>query len=210
MLIHSIIFIGVVTIVQIWIRSFRDWHQSVLTTLELFAATQIVCTFTWFLVGGLRPDFLALCRPDPSLSQPHFTFPSNPQIGFAYYGDEICTCSKGDLIRGKHAFPSGHAASIVAVCLFLAIYLGAKVKLYDNRSHLWKFVIVIVMMVLSIWISFSRIRDGRHHFRDVIVGIVIGKLLSICISFFTYGNTSRSHNCTAGISPQFLFLVWTR
>lgn len=54
----------VVTIAQIWVRSFRDWHQSVLAALTLFATCQLVCTCMWALIGGLRPSFLAICRPD--------------------------------------------------------------------------------------------------------------------------------------------------
>jgi len=148
-----------------------------MATLQLFAATQLVCTFMWWLVGGLRPNFFSVCKPDASLGSPIVIPGVDPTTG-VWYGDEICTCSKKDLYHSKHAFPSGHAASITATCIFLSIYLSAKLKLFDNRSHLWKFFIVIALMVIDLWISFSRIRDGQHNFEDVVVGMIIGAIVA--------------------------------
>eukprot|EP01113_Clastostelium_recurvatum_P036226 TRINITY_DN5139_c0_g1_i1.p1 TRINITY_DN5139_c0_g1~~TRINITY_DN5139_c0_g1_i1.p1 ORF type:complete len:302 (+),score=39.79 TRINITY_DN5139_c0_g1_i1:94-999(+) len=148
--------LAVVAFAQIWVRSMRDFHQSAMATLQLFVITQLICEFMWTLVGGLRPNFLAICKPSVPI----------PQVWtpVQYYDDSICTCSETELIRAKHAFPSGHAASITAVCVYLAIYVSAKLKVFDNRSHLWKFVVsILAFFVIDVWISFSRIRDGQHH-----------------------------------------------
>jgi len=181
--------ICVVAITQIWVRSLRDFHQSVLATFQLFASTQVVCGFVWFMVGGLRPNFLTTCNPDTSLGVSISTV-----SGYLYYGDEICTCSDTDLYNAKHSFPSGHAASITAMCIFLMIYLSAKLKLYDNRSHFWKFLVVIALFIINMGIAFSRIRDGRHHFRDVVVGIIIGAIIAPAVYRLNFCSLSGPDN----------------
>jgi len=171
--------LSVITIAQIWVRDIRDWHQSILASAQLFATTHLICNLTWFLVGGLRPNFIPICKP--SVPIPLINTP------IIYYDDDICTCSRTDLIRAKHAFPSGHSASTTALCVYLAIYLSCKLKVFDNRSHFWKFVVsILTFFVIDFWISFSRIRDGEHHFKDVIVGMIIGLITAPLIYRLNY------------------------
>lgn len=169
----------VVAIAQIWVRSWRDFHQSALATLQLFGITQLICTVLWCLVGGLRPSFLALCKPSVPI-------PTSP-YPVVWYTDSICTCSEFVLNHAKHSFPSGHATSITAMCVYLIIYLSAKLKIYDNRSHLWKFLVAVVpLLIIDLWISFSRIRDGQHFLKDVLIGMIIGIITGVLIYRLNY------------------------
>eukprot|EP01113_Clastostelium_recurvatum_P018572 TRINITY_DN218_c0_g1_i1.p1 TRINITY_DN218_c0_g1~~TRINITY_DN218_c0_g1_i1.p1 ORF type:complete len:359 (-),score=78.90 TRINITY_DN218_c0_g1_i1:77-1153(-) len=164
--------IAVCALAQIWVRDLRDFHQSALTVLQIFVTNQVVCMFMWLLFGGLRPTFLSVCDPTPGAA-PAYTIQ-----GTNWYSDDICRADHHDLVKAKHSLPSDHAAGAASAALFCIIYLGAKLKVFDNKSHYWKLFLLLPFPILGLWFSFSRLHDGKHHFRDIIIGLIIGVIIA--------------------------------
>lgn len=50
---------------QIRVRSFWDFNNAVFGLLYALIAAAVFQVFIKWLIGGLRPHFLAICQPDP-------------------------------------------------------------------------------------------------------------------------------------------------
>ena len=130
----------VLLISYIWVGHRRDQHHAFLGFLQAFALAFLTTQFLKWAVGGLRPNFLAVCKPNLALV-------TTPEIGTGYYTPrQICTGNFGhtfssdestiaDALRG---FPSGHAAFSTATFCFVAFYLSGKLKPFDKYGHVWK------------------------------------------------------------------------
>ncbi len=77
-----------------------------------------------------------------------------------------------------HSFPSGHSMGAVVAFGLLAYFL--LLALSDRRE---KVLVVVVAVLLTLAIGFSRIYLGAHYFSDVVGGYTVGGAwLSVCIS----------------------------
>ena len=59
----------VIVLVFTWFlfdRTWRDLHHAVLGALTGIVFSFFTCAFLWYTVGGLRPNFLEVCDPDPA------------------------------------------------------------------------------------------------------------------------------------------------
>jgi undecaprenyl-diphosphatase len=66
-------------------------------------------------------------------------------------------------------FPSGH--TVVAVTLYgLLAYL----LLPTISSRFWKWVVIVLAVLMMLFIGFSRIFTGGHYLTDVIAGYSVG------------------------------------
>jgi undecaprenyl-diphosphatase len=66
-------------------------------------------------------------------------------------------------------FPSGHA--VIAVTLYgLLAYL----LLPTISSRFWKWVVIVLAVLMMLFIGFSRIFTGGHYLTDVIAGYSVG------------------------------------
>jgi diacylglycerol diphosphate phosphatase/phosphatidate phosphatase len=151
---------------QLFIRNFHDFHHSFLGLAFSMLINLTFTGFLWIMIGGNRPDFLQSCKPDLSKIVPDKVY---------YYPSEICKDHFWDKLLFTPGFPSGHASNAFSAWMFIALYLNAKVRPFDNRSHMWKFVITwIGPLFMPIWISSSRLVDHTHTWLQVAVGISIG------------------------------------
>ena len=69
------------------------------------------------------------------------------------------------------------------------VYLSARMK--TSRSHLAKYWLQLVLVVMAIFSSTSRVLDHRHHTMDVVVGgatisVVIGVIAALEIEYPKY------------------------
>ena len=87
-----------------------------------------------------------------------------------------------------YSFPSGHTVISTIICCLI---------IYSYKEHLRnvyiKFVFMIIMVVLSLFVSFSRVYLAVHNLSDVVVGILVGLLIS-SISIFIFENFYKKHN----------------
>lgn len=88
---------------------------------------------------------------------------------------------KGQIYKGgKYGFVSSHAANVFAVVLFLYLYIG---KLFSIYWFFWAFLV-----------SYSRIYLGVHYPLDIIVGAVLGIIVSYIVFLLFYSYILKKNN----------------
>lgn len=153
-------------VAQLWVRSFLDFANGCLgLTYALVTGTlfQVVLKQT---IGGLRPHFLAVCKPD---------IPSrliNAGQGFQnilYTVDDVCTADKEDwgmIDFALQSFPSGHSNIAWAGFGYLAIYLFAHLGICNitrRRPSYWRMLLVVAPLLAATFISASVVLAYHHH-----------------------------------------------
>jgi diacylglycerol diphosphate phosphatase/phosphatidate phosphatase len=170
--------------------------RSLVAFLGLFLALGItleITTITKLVVGRLRPDFLARCKIDPSIS--------------AY---NVCRGSAHKIREGRKSFPSGHASMSFAGLGYAALFLAGQLGLFDGRSYAYQLPLVAALYVLAGLVSVTRIMDFRHHWQDVCTGAVLGTFVSwVCYRMYfpslwhprcSFPSTKRFEELTNGTS----------
>ena len=91
---------------------------------------------------------------------------------------DILHLIEGVELHSKYSFPSGHSATIFALCFCLAFF---------SEKALWKFV----LFCLAIMVAYSRIYLSQHFLIDVYTGSVIGVLSAlIIVNLFSGANVA--------------------
>ncbi|KAH7924588.1 PAP2-domain-containing protein [Leucogyrophana mollusca] len=155
------------------VRSFWDYHVSVLGLILGLVITGAITQFTKITVGRPRPDLLSRCMPIPGSEDPTYGLST----------DAICTqTNNAIMIDGWRSFPSGHSSLSFAGLGFLSFYLAGKLHLFDTRGHHFKAWLSITPLFGATLVAISRTMDYRHHWQDVIGGSILG----LVVSFFAY------------------------
>jgi len=157
-----------------------------------YALSILITSTLWYFVGGLRPHFLTICKPDQNIIS---TWREHP-----FYTTSVCS-ERSQFTRDTfHGFPSGHASTSFAGCVFLSTYLAAHLRLYRN-GNCFKLLLVILPLICAIWLATSRIVDHHHNPFQIFVGILIGifsALYAYRLTFldgFLFGYGKYAHVC---------------
>jgi diacylglycerol diphosphate phosphatase/phosphatidate phosphatase len=125
--------------------------------------------------GRPRPDFIERCNPNTT----HDPTP------FGLSNSTICQGDPALLKDGFRSWPSGHSSSAFAGLIYLALWIGGKLHVMDNRGEVWKTILVMIPALAATLVAVSRIMDARHHAFDVITGAALGTLCAF-ISYRQY------------------------
>ncbi|KAH7914956.1 PAP2-domain-containing protein [Hygrophoropsis aurantiaca] len=155
------------------VRSFWDYHVSVLGLILGLVITGAITQFSKITVGRPRPDLLSRCIPIPGSQDPTYGLST----------DAICTqTDTAIMIDGWRSFPSGHSSLSFAGLGFLSFYLAGKLHLFDTRGHHFKAWLSVTPLFGATLVAISRTMDSRHHWQDVIAGSILG----LVVSYFAY------------------------
>jgi diacylglycerol diphosphate phosphatase/phosphatidate phosphatase len=140
---------AVFLIVQIRARSFWDVNNATIGLLYALISAAVFQVFIKWLIGGLRPHFLAVCKP----VIPAGTFgvndngdergTSNVANGYRQimFDRSICTGDRKEINDSLESMPSGHTTAAFAGFVFLYLYLNAKLKVFSNyHPAMWKII----------------------------------------------------------------------
>ncbi|XP_033731845.1 phospholipid phosphatase 3-like [Pecten maximus] len=143
----------------------KNLYRTVGSYLFGGTGTILVVEMLKLFFGRLRPNFIAVCRPN-------FTAIDCTQ-GFIreFHCNETDEEVLADL---RKSFPSGHSASAAYGMLFLAVYLQFRLLLKWVR--LLRPLLQTLVIILGVFICASRLQDYRHHPGDVIGGAIVGSL----------------------------------
>lgn len=136
-----------------------------------------VVEFLKMSVGGLRPHFIDSCKPDFSTINCSQGFVTN------------YTCTNKDnmpIFRFMDifkSFPSGHAALSIYMSVFLCFYINKKIVPWP--TFLSTAMLQSVLLYWAGYCSVSRILDHRHHWWDVLVGLILGTVCA-CYSVIKF------------------------
>ncbi|KAI6222697.1 hypothetical protein M3Y95_00921100 [Aphelenchoides besseyi] len=146
------------------------FYSYLFTAVTLDVVALFICKF---LVGRLRPHFIAVCQPDVGFERCNTS---------TYITDYRCTNDNQKLIaNARMSFFSGHSSLIATSTTFLILYF--QTRLQGQLKARWIVaVLYTIMIVFTLWIGYSRILDYKHHPTDVIVGFLVGVSISIVVS----------------------------
>jgi diacylglycerol diphosphate phosphatase/phosphatidate phosphatase len=164
----------IIVIAMFGTRSWYDGHQGVLGLALAFSITIGITQIFKMTVGRLRPDFLSRCIVP--------TGTVDPAYGLLEISKVCQQTDKYILNDGSKSFPSGHSSSSFAGMTFLALFLAGKLRLFDRKGHSHKLYIVLMPFAVASLVAISRVDDYRHHWQDVLVGALLGML----VSYFVY------------------------
>lgn len=141
------------------------------------ALVLIVTTLSKGFTGRLAPYFFEVCQPLLSTNE---TACSAPEHFGHYIEDYSCsslTSSTHLLTVMRQSFPSAHASTTGYAMLFMAIYLQA--RLQTGWLKLWRTLLQISAIMISLLVSFERLIAYRHHWTDVFAGLLIGYAMAL-------------------------------
>ncbi|PIO68602.1 PAP2 family protein [Teladorsagia circumcincta] len=149
-------------------------HATVVQIVTYIGYSQIgfVCVFvltnlTKNCLGRLRPHFIDVCKPVNITCR-----------GNEYYENYVCSGNPVLVSEARKSFFSGHSAFSMYASTFAAVYLLARIPRHTfGRAALP--VIQTTVIAIGLLISFSRINDNKHHWSDVIVGILVGMFIAV-------------------------------
>lgn len=181
----SIIPIAVIVAMQVRIRSFWDVNNGVLGLLYSLISAAVFQVFCKWLIGGLRPHFLDVCKPDLS----RVTNQGLDRSGFTqiYYTRDICTGDPDEIDDSLESFPSGHTTAAFAGFVFLYLYLNAKLKVFSNyHPAMWKLIVIYAPILGAVLIGGALTIDEFHNWYDVVAGAIIGTVMAFSGYRMTY------------------------
>ncbi|XP_062411069.1 phospholipid phosphatase 1 isoform X2 [Sardina pilchardus] len=147
-------------------------YKAIGTFLFGAAMSQSLTDIAKYSIGRLRPHFLDVCKPDWSTI--------NCSAG-AYVEDFVCTGNARMVNEGRLSFYSGHSSFSMYCMLFLALYLQA--RLQADWARLLRPTLQFFLIAASVYTGLSRVSDYKHHWSDVLTGMLQGALMAILVVF---------------------------
>ncbi|XP_062290212.1 phospholipid phosphatase 1 isoform X2 [Scomber scombrus] len=148
-------------------------YKAVGTFLFGAAMSQSLTDIAKYSIGRLRPHFLDVCKPDWKFI--------NCSSG-AYNDEFTCTGDARMSNEGRLSFYSGHSSFSMYCMMFLALYLQA--RLQAEWARLLRPTIQFFLIAASVYTGLSRVSDYKHHWSDVLTGLLQGALMAILVVFF--------------------------
>ncbi|KAM4634305.1 phospholipid phosphatase 1 isoform 1-T2 [Polymixia lowei] len=148
-------------------------YKAIGTFLFGAAMSQSLTDIAKYSIGRLRPHFLDVCKPDWSNI--------NCTVG-GYIEEFACSGDKRLVNEGRLSFYSGHSSFSMYCMLFLALYLQA--RLQAEWARLLRPTIQFFLIAASVYTGLSRVSDYKHHWSDVLTGLLQGALMAILVVFF--------------------------
>ncbi|ROW15818.1 hypothetical protein VPNG_02496 [Cytospora leucostoma] len=190
-LLAALVPIFVILVMQIRIRSFWDVNNGVIGLLYALITAAVFQVFLKWLIGGLRPHFLAVCQPDVSLASnaagavgAGYNAAGFKQI---YYTREICTGDRDTIDDSLESFPSGHTTAAFAGFVYLYLYLNAKLKVFSNyHPAMWKLIAIYAPILGAVLIGGALTIDEFHNWYDILAGAIIGTVMAFSAYRMTY------------------------
>ncbi|XP_034835032.1 phospholipid phosphatase homolog 1.2 homolog [Maniola hyperantus] len=126
------------------------------------------------LVGSPRPHFFDTCRPKEAQTCEASEYISS------------YTCTKAHwLSQSDKSFPSGHTSLAFHMGIFIAYYLYQRAGHVNFRSIL---TLQAICMLSAMYCAVSRMTDHRHHWWDVLAGVVIAAPILVYTIFSSCKN----------------------
>ncbi|XP_028830502.1 phospholipid phosphatase 1 isoform X2 [Denticeps clupeoides] len=149
-------------------------YKAVGTFIFGAAMSQSLTDIAKYSIGRLRPHFLDVCKPD---------WKSINCSGGAYIENFTCLGEDKTLVNeGRLSFYSGHSSFSMYCMLFLALYVQA--RLQAEWARLLRPTIQFFLIAASVYTGLSRVSDYKHHWSDVLTGLLQGALMAVLVVFF--------------------------
>ncbi|NXT71024.1 PLPP2 phosphatase, partial [Chaetops frenatus] len=133
------------------------------------AISQSLTDLAKYMIGRLRPNFLAVCNPDWS------------KVNCSIYVqlENVCQGESRNITESRLSFYSGHSSFGMYCMMFLALYVQA--RLVGKWARLLRPTIQFFLIAFAIYVGYTRVSDYKHHWSDVLVGLLQGALIAVLI-----------------------------
>lgn len=176
--------IFVILCMQIRIRSFWDVNNGIIGLLYSLIGAAVFQVFVKWLIGGLRPHFLDVCRPDVS----RLTAGGDGFLNIMFHSD-ICTGDRNQINDSLESMPSGHSTAAWAGFLYLYFYLNGKLKVFSNyHPAMWKLIALYAPLLGATLITGALTIDEFHNWYDCLAGAIIGSVFAISAYRMVYAS----------------------
>ncbi|KAG3280916.1 phospholipid phosphatase 2, transcript variant X2 [Ictidomys tridecemlineatus] len=130
------------------------------------AVSQSLTDLAKYMIGRLRPNFLAVCDPDWS------------RVNCSVYVqlERVCRGSPANVTEARLSFYSGHSSFGMYCMLFLALYVQA--RLCGKWARLLRPTVQFFLVAFALYVGYTRVSDHKHHWSDVLVGLLQGALVA--------------------------------
>uniref|UniRef100_A0A1A7XIE4 Phospholipid phosphatase 2 n=2 Tax=Iconisemion striatum TaxID=60296 RepID=A0A1A7XIE4_9TELE len=130
----------------------------------LFGAcvSQSLTDLAKYTIGRPRPNFMAVCAP---------------KVCTGYMQAINCTGSLSNVTESRLSFYSGHSSFGMYCMLFLALYVQA--RLAAKWARLLRPTIQFFLVAFAVYVGYTRVSDYKHHWSDVLVGLLQGALVAV-------------------------------
>ncbi|KJZ71267.1 hypothetical protein HIM_09340 [Hirsutella minnesotensis 3608] len=190
----SMIPIFIILVMQIRVRSFWDVNNAVIGLLYSLIGAAVFQVFIKWLIGGLRPHFLDVCKPDLSLVAAAARGDSSTVGGYnfkgfrqIYFTREVCTGDRDQIDDSLESMPSGHTTAAFAGFVYLYLYLNAKLKVFSNyHPAMWKLIVLYAPLLGAVLIGGALTIDEFHNWYDIVAGAIIGSVMAFSAYRMTY------------------------
>ncbi|KAG7225885.1 hypothetical protein INR49_014313, partial [Caranx melampygus] len=134
------------------------------------AVSQSLTDLAKFTIGRPRPNFLAVCAP----------------ISCTGYMLHInCTGNPRNVTESRLSFYSGHSSFGMYCMLFLSFYIQARMQ--GKWTRLVRPTIQFFLVAFAVYVGYTRVSDNKHHWSDVLVGLLQGALIAVLTVSYTPG-----------------------
>ncbi|RYP05111.1 hypothetical protein DL764_004027 [Monosporascus ibericus] len=203
--------IAVILLAQVRIRSFWDVNNGIIGLVYSLLTSVCFVVMIKLFVGGLRPHFYDVCKPDRTLaSQAQRNTTGQTGVGYQdyMYTSEICTADHDQhLWNALQSFPSGHSSTIFAGMVFLYLYLNAKLKVFSNyHPSMWKLAVLYLPILFACLIAGLLTVDWSHHWYDIVAGAVIGIVFAFSAYRMVYASIWDYHTNHIPLNRNSAFL----
>ncbi|XP_005999540.1 phospholipid phosphatase 2 [Latimeria chalumnae] len=123
-----------------------------------------------YTIGRLRPNFLAVCKPDWSKIN---------CSGYVLLSESDCSGNARNVTESRLSFYSGHSSFGMYCMVFLALYVQA--RLIAEWARLLRPTIQFFLIAFAIYVGYTRVSDYKHHWSDVLVGLIQGAVIAVLI-----------------------------
>uniref|UniRef100_A0A8D0DWB6 Phospholipid phosphatase 2 n=1 Tax=Salvator merianae TaxID=96440 RepID=A0A8D0DWB6_SALMN len=136
------------------------------------AISQSLTDLAKYMIGRLRPNFVAVCAPDWT------------KVNCSAYVEleGICQGNLRDITESRLSFYSGHSSFGMYCMMFLALYIQA--RLVGRWARLVRPTLQFFLIAFAIFVGYSRVSDYKHHWSDVLVGLLQGALIAILVVLY--------------------------
>nr|QFF91270.1 phospholipid phosphatase 1 isoform 2 [Potamotrygon motoro] len=156
-------------------------YKAVGTFLFGAAASQSLTDIAKYSIGRLRPHFLDVCQP--------IWAEFNCTTG--YITKFTCQGDKELANEARLSFFSGHSSFSMYCMMFLALYLQA--RMVGDWSRLLRPTLQFGLIATSVYVGLSRVSDYKHHWSDVLTGLIEGAIAAILVVLFVSDFFKKKH-----------------
>lgn len=152
-------------------------NSSLLGLALSISLSQVITNLFKVTVGRPRPDLLSRCIPEAGATD---------AASYGLTTSAVCTQTNSSLLQdGFRSFPSGHSSMAFSGLAYLTLFFVSRLHLFNNRGDTWKWIVVMLPVLVASLIAITRIMDNRHHPFDVLFGTSIGIITSF-IAFYQF------------------------